>query len=280
MNEPLRLPAPNLFQARAARFRQLARTHSSLAGYLSLIADLADAQRGVWESCPPGPAPNSPTGDLPLDFAAWPRDPAWREGLRCIAERLDSGGGPLAALCGRIRQAADADLETWAEALLNAAIESLDPGLAPLVAAALQTCWTSRAAGLDARNFSAIDSGSRCPLCGAWPVASLLQSGGTVQGLRYLHCWLCSTEWHRPRIQCIHCGSAEHVAYFGIEGAGEAVKAEACGACNTYVKIMNREKEPRADPFADDLASLALDLLMAEEGYERFGFNPFLIPSG
>jgi FdhE protein len=56
------------------------------------------------------------------------------------------------------------------------------------------------------------------------------------------------------------------------------VKAEACAACKTYVKIMNREKDPQVDPFADDLATLSLDVLMAEEGYQRLGFNPLLIP--
>ncbi len=35
---------------------------------------------------------------------------------------------------------------------------------------------------------------------------------------------------------------------------------------------------PQAEPFADDAASIALDLLVAEEGYARGGVNLFLLP--
>jgi FdhE protein len=277
----LRLPGPpSPFSRRAARFRQLAKDQPTLTGYLALLGDLAEVQHGLWESFPQTLLPDLYTGRPPLEISSWQREPIWREALRLIAERLDPGTGPLAALCGRIRRAADEELESWAAGLLNADVGSLDPGLAPFVAAALQVYWTSLASGLGAGKFGASESGSLCPVCGSWPVASLLRTGGSVQGLRYLCCGLCSTEWQRPRIHCIHCGSSQDVAYFGIDGAGEAVKAEACAACKTYVKIMNREKDPSLDPFADDLATLALDLLMAEEGYHRFGFNPFLVPGG
>lgn len=242
------------------------------------MADLADVQHGLWEHFPHTPLPDSYMGKPPLDLSSRHRDPAWREALRLIAERLASGSEPVAALCERIRQATDEELENWAPCLLEANVQSIDPGLAPFVAAALQVSWTAFAAGLDQDRFGVIECGYRCPICGSWPVASVLQTGGSVQGLRYLCCSLCSTEWNRPRIHCIHCGSNKEVSYFGLDGAGDAVKAEACAGCKTYVKIMNREKEPFLDPFADDLATLGLDILMAEEGYERLGFNPLLIP--
>jgi FdhE protein len=276
---PLRLPRlQSPFAKRAARFRRLAEDSSSLAGYLVLMADLADVQHGLWEHFLHTPVPDSYMSRPPLDISSWHRDPAWREALRLIAERLDSGPEPLAALCERIRQATDEELESWAVCLLGADFEGIDPGLAPFVAAALQVNWTSFAARLDLDTFGTMESGHRCPVCGSWPVASVLQTGGSVQGLRYLCCSLCSTEWNRPRIHCIHCGSSKDVSYFGLEGAGEAVKAEACASCKTYVKLMNREKEPFVDPFADDLATLGLDILMAEEGYKRLGLNPLLIP--
>lgn len=276
---PLRLPPrQSPFAKRAARFRQLAEGRASLAGYLALMADLAEVQHDLWERFLQTPLPDSYMIRLPLDLSSSHQAPVWREVLRLIAERLGAGSGPLAALCERIRQATDEELESWAACLLGADFEGIDPGLAPFVAAALQANWTSSAARLDPDKFGAMESGHRCPICGSWPVASVLQTGGSVQGLRYLCCSLCSTEWNRPRIHCIHCGSGKDVSYFGLEGAGEAVKAEACAGCKTYVKLMNREKEPFVDPFADDLATLALDILMAEEGYERLGFNPLLIP--
>ncbi len=42
------------------------------------------------------------------------------------------------------------------------------------------------------------------------------------------------------------------------------MQAETCTACGTYRKIVNQEKDPLAEPLADDLASLMLDLLMSE----------------
>lgn len=276
---PLRLPPrQSPFAKRAARFRRLAEGRSTLAGYLALMADLADVQHSLWENLPHTLLPDSYTGRPPLDISSRHRDPAWREALRFIAGELNSGAEPLAALCERIRWAADEELEHWAARLLGTDFEGIDPGLAPFVAASLQAYWTVAAADLDAGQLRATESGPLCPICGSWPVASVLQTGGSVQGLRYLCCSLCSTEWNRPRIHCIHCGSGKDVSYFGLEGAGEAVKAEACAGCKTYVKLMNREKEPFVDPFADDLATLALDILMAEEGYQRLGFNPLLIP--
>lgn len=275
----LRLPPrQSPFAKRAARFRRLAESHASLAGYLALMADLAEVQHGLWEHFLHTPLPDSHMIRPPLDFSSSHQNPAWREALRLIAERLGAGSEPVAALCERIRQATDEELESWATCLLSANFQGIDPGLAPFVATALQVNWTSFAARLDSNMFGAMECGHRCPVCGSWPVASVLQTGGSVQGLRYLCCSLCSTEWNRPRIHCIHCGSSKDVSYFGLEGAGEAIKAEACAGCKTYVKLMNREKEPFVDPFADDLATLGLDILMAEEGYERLGFNPLLIP--
>ncbi|OYW96042.1 MAG: formate dehydrogenase accessory protein FdhE, partial [Pseudomonadales bacterium 32-61-5] len=59
------------------------------------------------------------------------------------------------------------------------------------------------------------------------------------------------------------------------------VQAEACGECHSYLKVAQRELHGRADPVADDLASLALDLLLAEKGeYERIGYNPWFITGG
>ena len=54
------------------------------------------------------------------------------------------------------------------------------------------------------------------------------------------------------------------------------MKAETCDSCRGYVKILNQQKEPDVDPIADDVASLALDLLVREAGFSRGAVNPFL----
>ena len=117
-------------------------------------------------------------------------------------------------------------------------------------------------------------------MCGSAPVASVLRIGGNIAGHRYLHCSLCATEWHMVRIKCSHCESTKGVRYQGAEDAegkiGEVVQAETCTACHTYRKLVNQEKDPYAEPLADDLASLTLDLLMGDTDFSRASGNPLL----
>jgi len=99
-----------------------------------------------------------------------------------------------------------------------------------------------------------------------------------LAGSRFLVCSLCATEWHLVRIKCTNCHSTKGIAYLEIEGVGAPVKAETCDECRTYTKIIYTEKAPGADAFADDLASLGLDLLVGEAGWRRATPNPFLLP--
>jgi FdhE protein len=119
-----------------------------------------------------------------------------------------------------------------------------------------------------------------CPCCGFLPVASVVRTDGEVARLRYLHCALCNTEWHLERVVCAACRDNNRIAYHFIEGGDEAIRAETCDACKSYLKIVYREKSPQADPVADDLATLALDLLVDEKRYNRMGPNLIFIPSG
>ncbi len=72
------------------------------------------------------------------------------------------------------------------------------------------------------------------------------------------------------------CGDEKKLAYEEIEGAGGGVKAATCNACGSYSKLFYAIKEPHAEPFADDLASFGLDILVSESGYKRHAPNPFL----
>lgn len=56
------------------------------------------------------------------------------------------------------------------------------------------------------------------------------------------------------------------------------MKGEACKECLGYIKSLNQEKEPQLDPVADDLATLSLDILMDESGYQRASPNFFFVP--
>ncbi len=57
----------------------------------------------------------------------------------------------------------------------------------------------------------------------------------------------------------LHCESTEGIAYQGVDGGPEAIKAESCDRCHTYRKIFYQEKDMNVEPVADDLASLVLD---------------------
>jgi len=70
----------------------------------------------------------------------------------------------------------------------------------------------------------------------------------------------------------------DHVGYLAVEGDAGPAKAEACRECRIYTKLLYVEKTPRLEVGADDLATLALDLLLAEEGYRRNGRN-LLLPT-
>jgi len=101
-------------------------------------------------------------------------------------------------------------------------------------------------------------------------------SSGSDHGLRYLTCPLCSTQWHAVRIKCVFCDTTKGITYYGIESGSAAIKAESCEACHGYLKILYMDKDPNVDALADDVASIALDVLMAESGIARRGTNFFL----
>ena len=111
-----------------------------------------------------------------------------------------------------------------------------------------------------------------------WP------AGGFVdrrQGRRPRHailrCSLCGALWNHARIKCRLCGPTGGIAWQGVEGDAGIVNAETCDRCRGYVKILYRRKEPALDRFADDIGTVALDLLAGKAGYRRGAFNPLLL---
>ncbi|MDP9108879.1 MAG: formate dehydrogenase accessory protein FdhE, partial [Pseudomonadota bacterium] len=159
--------------------------------------------------------------------------------------------------------------------------------LAPLIGAALQVWWTRQAASLQVDDIGHVGSATVCPVCAARPVASVVDIGASQANLRYLHCSLCSTQWHMVRVTCSACESTKGVAYYSLNADQESAtpsrklafaRAETCDACHSYLKIFSREKEPQMEASADDLATLALDLLVDQAGYLRSGPNLLFSP--
>jgi FdhE protein len=286
----------SLFAVRALRLRALAENHA-LGDYLRLMAVVAAAQQAAIEKLP-APSSEDRTSQLELAHAHrmplfpvtdWqigdrradggPRAGRWRSVLNELCTSIANAPGfppGVRAVCERIVASDDAEADSQASLLLSARTEGVDAQAAPFIMAALQVYWSAMAASLEVRDVTQIDVPGVCPVCGTLPVSSIVRSDKRYQGYRYLHCALCATEWHMVRIVCSHCQANEGIAYHSIEGGSEAIRAESCGKCHTYRKILYQEKDPDVEPVADDLASLALDLLMTEEGYHRGSGNPLL----
>jgi FdhE protein len=281
-----RAVSADVFTERAERFRALAPGHA-LHAYLDFAAALSFAQADTLRSSATLPVPDESTlvhcrehGLPPLSVDGHRRDPAWCHGLTQLLDMLARAALPTrAAEVLRRLQAGQPDhLETAASALLTGAYDGLDAGEAPFVAAALQLYWVKMGLQLGDRATALPAQLGLCPVCGSHPVASVVRIGGAQQGLRYLVCSLCASEWHMVRVKCSACGSTKGISYFGIGGASPAVKAECCDECKTYLKIFYLEQDTSLVPAADDLATLALDMLVDEEGYSRIGPNLLFLP--
>lgn len=271
-----------LFADRADRFDALATGHS-LGDWLTFLGQLSRAQQTALKALPELPLPDVTALQQarehrmpPLNVAARPA--AWRDALRRIAGELlaDAPEGAQRAL-EALKAADDAWLEKLADTLLTGDLEADDAAELPFVAAALQVVFTQLASRLDAGHLQTLDAHHVCPCCGSPAVASVVRLGAAINNLRYLHCSLCNTEWNVPRAVCTSCDTDKEVALQELEGSKGAVRAETCDACKSYLKIVYQDKDPRVDPVADDLASLALDMLVDEAGYERAGPNLLLI---
>jgi FdhE protein len=295
----LRLPSPgSLFARRAQRFASLAVGHT-LSEYLELLARLSGAQAAAAASARLSLQAAKLPPERPLDAATHRRGPEWRDALAIIHAELSTAPLPAEgrAALDLIGAMPPPELDAMGDRVLANAVQGADLAAGAFAAAALQVYFTSLAAELAPDSVARARDG--CPVCGSLPVA------GVVLGddkLRYLVCSLCATQWHHTRVQCTACHEGAGLRYYSLEGprpsgaedgaaratdggagaetvppGAAAAKAEACPRCKAYTKLFYVEKDPALEPFADDVATLSLDLLMAEEGWVRHGVNLFLL---
>lgn len=277
--------ADSVFKDRAQRFKSLAVNHR-LADFMRFMAQVAQAQHQVMSDQGAPTLPAAEQIDLckahdmpPLNYQLVKRAPEWLDGLRLLLELIATHANPaVLSSIARIKAMTDSELENFADQLLAGNYAELDMAVAPLVGAALQLYWVRMAASLHTNAVSRPAIQNLCPACGGVPSVSVVRIGGAEQSLRYLHCSLCASEWNMVRIKCSHCLSTEGIAYFGIDGDDGAIKAETCDSCNSYLKILYMEHNPSLDAMSDDLASLTLDILVDEAGYQRSGVNLLLFP--
>jgi len=106
-----------------------------------------------------------------------------------------------------------------------------------------------------------------CPICGREPKIGEIR--GEAEN-RYLFCNQCGFEWQYEAIKCPFCGNEEQqtLAYFTIEG-DEHYRVDVCNKCKRYIKIVDfRHTNRKVDLDVEDIATLHLDMLANDEGYE------------
>jgi FdhE protein len=276
---PIILPDPSaVFSRRADRLESLAIGHP-MTDWLRFMARLARAQHAAALALPAADAVVVTEGEPPLAFDSHGRDASWQAGLDVVLQAVDHPDLPEAARATlRTLQVRDAaEREKLADACLRGDVRHGQTGEAVYVAAALGVYFARRAAALALPEVHLLPQRGRCPVCGSAPVAGVITGAGKAAGVRYLHCGLCATAWNHVRAVCITCGGSRGVALLGIEGSDGAVQAETCDECHSYAKMLYQPKDMAVEPMADDLASLGLDMLVGEAGFDRNAPNPLLL---
>ncbi|NLC36600.1 MAG: formate dehydrogenase accessory protein FdhE [Alcaligenaceae bacterium] len=281
----LRPEPAQCFKARAERFRFLAQS-SDLAAYLEFLADLAGLQAELTQQLP-APAPVSAeqirqaaqTGLPLINRAALAQDASLHACLQALCKAAQALSMPEPA-----RQALEATLEANAEdrswLLANVLSDTIpEDSIAPhlLAAAAVQVHLSLLAASLPMEELRPVATGV-CPACGGRPATSSVIGLRDIENVRYATCSCCATQWNEVRIKCLCCGSTKGISYRSAETEDATVKAEVCGECNHWVKVLYQVRNASLDPIADDVGSLGLDMLMKNEtSFKKGGFNPFLV---
>ncbi len=295
----VRLPSVDHFARRARRLQELAQRNEPLGEFLAFMSQLVSAQQAAFERGTPSWQPATDSFQLALEHGMPPLN---AQALLANIDLADEIGILLDALALQVGAAQRPLIETLhalpperlrqlAEQIIAGdAGEKHERGLMPLIAAALQVAWLRLVQALPrAPQRPSGEVRTLCPSCGLPPVASLIETDPASSGVRYLQCGLCSTQWYLERSLCSACEHSGNLEYLSLTSESDAeedssdspAQAEACGDCNSYLKNFPRSLDAEVEPLADDLASLPLDLLLAEEGrYQRSGFNPLLIVEG
>ena len=282
-NPPLLFANPkNLYFRRAKRLRDLAQ-NNPFADYLEFAANLVEVQLDLLESKPIANYTEKLTaciersqGEKPLNAKNFKRSDEWRELLLELLEKFKPyANDNVLPTIEWLEKAANSELDKLADDLLNERYELVGADKAVFLWAALSLYWTQLAQQLPRNTRTEVGERHTCPVCDSAPIASVIHFGNT-QGLRYLHCSLCESEWHMTRSQCSNCDQSGKLDYWSLESVEAPVKAESCGDCGSYLKVMYQEKDPHVEPIADDLATLFLDAEMEQKDFARSGINPFL----
>lgn len=115
-----------------------------------------------------------------------------------------------------------------------------------------------------------------CPICGRKPSMAKLR---VEDGLRVLQCSLCRSWWSYPRLKCVVCGNDDQktLEYFYSKD-DQAHRVNVCNKCRKYIKTTDCRKLGKdVNLEVEDLATVYLDLVAKERGYEPGGRITFAV---
>jgi FdhE protein len=108
-----------------------------------------------------------------------------------------------------------------------------------------------------------------CPVCGAWPALAELRG---LERNRRLRCGRCSTDWPIPVLRCPFCDELHHDKLHALlpEGDEQTRRVDVCDTCKGYLKTFSTlQAMPLRSLAIIDLATIELDIVAQERGYER-----------
>jgi FdhE protein len=277
-------PKSDIFALRATRFAELASDdQTDWKDYLSLLSRICEVQQSLLKhasiSLPVTDAeselslPDIDTAEIPAAFDLL-LQPFFDKIKPHLTVQSQESWEALLAMDSSVRK-------NLAQRILAQDLSEQDYPYSIWVHAILQIIWTNWAMHLQEADVPPREEREFCPCCASDAVGSVILNGGELEGLRYLQCNLCNSRWHALRAKCTFCANTKDISFESIEGQKEGVlygaSAECCDVCHGYRKSYDLMKEQHADAVADDLASLPIDILLAEKGYLRGGINPYLI---
>lgn len=284
------LPPSDMFARRAERLDANSPDHP-LGAYLSLMARVARAQDAVLNDPPVLPTLNTRSLAMALQHRMPPlavdtllQDPAWQTVLVAWLTRFTEQNAdlpePVTQALSKLRDADEAQRLEWAIRLTSGRFSELPSAVVPFLGAGLQLAWTLWLGQVEAEGVREQENQTECPCCGSLPVVGVIHRHSPVDGARYLLCSLCATQWHFVRLKCSHCKGTRGLEYLHFDDSPYGMRAETCPECHTCLKQLYLEHAPQEEAIAADLASLDLDMSLAEQGFHRRAPNLLLAPGG
>lgn len=269
--------AKTLYTHRVERLQALAQK-SPFSDYLNFCLQIAQQQANLVKQQPVELHQSIPLNNdnPPLSLKNLPLSDVWQKYLNQLLQAISDTTPQITLIIESLLKNSAEQLQQKALFLLNGELNKVEGNESIFIWSALSLYYCQLASQIKGKAVAEnTDNSWLCPVCNSMPVASVIQIGGN-NGLRYLHCSLCESEWYVPRVKCTSCDDLQHIEYFSLDNTLAAIKTECCHTCQSYLKIFDQDKDPHLEVIADDIASLILDIKTEEEGFAKSGINPFI----